>query len=75
MASRRKAPPVYRTYWALLDLDAPERILRLQDETPLLTPRADLTAPISALMYACRITRVPKSLFPSGRPPGRGTAR
>jgi beta-1,2-mannobiose phosphorylase / 1,2-beta-oligomannan phosphorylase len=28
---RREAAGVYRTFWALLDLDDPSRILRLED--------------------------------------------
>ncbi|MES1201539.1 MAG: glycosidase [Pseudomonadota bacterium] len=42
---------VYRTYWALLDHEDPSRILRLQDETPILLPRPDLTAPIAHQVY------------------------
>ncbi len=45
----------YRTFWALLDLEDPSRIVRLQDQTPLLSPRPDLTAPIAHQMYISNI--------------------
>jgi predicted GH43/DUF377 family glycosyl hydrolase len=47
----REAVGVYRTYWALLDRDDPSRILRLEDETPLLEASAVLTEPIADQMY------------------------
>jgi predicted GH43/DUF377 family glycosyl hydrolase len=42
---------VYRSFWALLDLDDPSRILRLEDETPLLEASPELTRPIEDQMY------------------------
>ena len=42
---------VYRTFWALLDRDEPWRILRLEDETPLIEANPALTAPIAARLY------------------------
>lgn len=42
---------VYRTFWALLDRDQPWRILRLEDETPLIEASAALTAPIAHQLY------------------------
>lgn len=47
----RKAVGVYRSYWALLDLEDPSRILRLEDETPLLEADPSLTGPIADQMY------------------------
>ena len=47
----REAVGVYRTFWALLDRDDPSRILRLEDETPLLEADPLLTAPIAHRMY------------------------
>ena len=41
----REAVGVYRSFWALLDLDDPSRILRLEDETPLLEAAPELTRP------------------------------
>jgi predicted GH43/DUF377 family glycosyl hydrolase len=41
----------YKTYWALLDRDDPSRVLHRSDPQPLLSARADLTAPIDDLMY------------------------
>jgi beta-1,2-mannobiose phosphorylase / 1,2-beta-oligomannan phosphorylase len=41
----------YRTFWALLDLDDPSRILRLEDEQPVLEANPDLTRPIARQMY------------------------
>src|SRR6185369_967473 len=42
---------IYRSFWALLDLDDPSRILRLEDETPLLEAEPALTRPIEGQMY------------------------
>ncbi len=42
---------VYRTFWALLDLDNPSRILRLEDEKPVLEANPELTSPIARQMY------------------------
>jgi predicted GH43/DUF377 family glycosyl hydrolase len=47
----RETVGVYRSFWALLDLDDPSRILRLEDDTPLLEASPALTAPIAAQMY------------------------
>jgi predicted GH43/DUF377 family glycosyl hydrolase len=41
----------YRTFWALLDKDDPSKILRLEDETPLMEANAALTAPIAHQHY------------------------
>jgi len=48
---QRDAVGVYRSFWALLDRDDPGRILRLEDETPLLEANPALTAPIAHQMY------------------------
>lgn len=79
----------YRTFWALLDLENPARIRRLEDEAPLLEANPALTEPLRERMYlhdivfttgivdtgedyllasgeadlACRLTRVPKTVF------------
>ena len=42
---------IYRTFWALLDLDDPARVLEVHDSTPLLESRPDLTEAISHLGY------------------------
>jgi len=42
---------VYRSFWALLDRDEPWRILRLEDETPLIEAKPTLTAPIAHQLY------------------------
>ena len=47
----REAVGVYRSFWALLDLEDPSRILRLEDETPLLEASPDLTRPIAEQLY------------------------
>ena len=47
----REKVGVYRTFWALLDPDDPARILRLEDETPLLEARPALTASIAHQLY------------------------
>ena len=47
----RAAVGVYRSFWALLDLEDPSRIVRLEDETPLLEGRPELTRSIAAQLY------------------------
>lgn len=47
----RASVGVYRSFWALLDRNDPSRILRLEDETPLLEADAALTASIADRMY------------------------
>jgi beta-1,2-mannobiose phosphorylase / 1,2-beta-oligomannan phosphorylase len=47
----RNAVGVYRTFWALLHLDDPSRILRLEDEAPLLEADPELTRGIAEQMY------------------------
>lgn len=42
---------IYRTFWALLDLENPAIVLSCQDDEPLLEARADLTGPLKDLMY------------------------
>jgi predicted GH43/DUF377 family glycosyl hydrolase len=42
---------VYRTFWALLDANNPERVRALHDEHPLLEARPDLTAGLQDLKY------------------------
>lgn len=80
---------VYRTFWALLDLEQPWRVSRIVAEVPLLESNPALTRHLKDQMYlsnvvftcgiadggdefivasgendlACRITRLPKSLF------------
>ena len=45
----RETVGVYRTFCALLDLD--DRILRLEDEKPVLEANPELTSPIARQMY------------------------
>ena len=47
----REKVGVYRSFWALLDRDDPGRILRLEDETPLLEASPALIAPIAHQLY------------------------
>jgi predicted GH43/DUF377 family glycosyl hydrolase len=47
----RESVGVYRSFWALLDHDDPSRILRLEDETPLLEASPELTRPIADRLY------------------------
>ncbi|MET0270026.1 MAG: glycosidase [Sphingomonas sp.] len=47
----RETVGVYRTFWALLDADAPWRILRLEDGAPLIEASAALTADIAHQLY------------------------
>jgi predicted GH43/DUF377 family glycosyl hydrolase len=46
-----QAVGIYRTFWALLDLDDPATILRQEDERPLLEAIPGLTTPIAHQMY------------------------
>ncbi len=48
---KQDAVGIYRSFWALLDRDDPSRILRLEDETPLLEADPTLTADIAHQMY------------------------
>jgi beta-1,2-mannobiose phosphorylase / 1,2-beta-oligomannan phosphorylase len=48
---RRETVGVYRSFWALLALDDPGRILRLEDEAPLLEAAPELTRSIADQMY------------------------
>ena len=41
----------YRTFWALLDRDEPTKIIRIDDETPLIEADPALTQPIAHRMY------------------------
>ncbi len=47
----RESVGVYRSFWALLDLDDPSRVLRLADEAPLLEADASLTRSIEDRLY------------------------
>lgn len=42
---------VYRTFWALLDLENPSHVLHVEDEHPILEARPELTEPLKHLMY------------------------
>jgi len=42
---------VYRTFWALLALEDPSKILRIEDETPLLEADPELTRSIAEGLY------------------------
>lgn len=42
---------IYRTYWALMDLDDPGRLLHRSDPDPILSPNPELTRPIEHQMY------------------------
>lgn len=46
---------VYRTFWALLDLTNPAKILRVADEVPLLEANPTLTHCLKDLMYVSNI--------------------
>ena len=48
---RQATVGIYRSFWALLDRDDPARILRIEDETPLLEADPALTADIAHQMY------------------------
>ena len=47
----RESVGIYRSFWALLDLDDPSRILRLEDDAPLLEADPELTRSIAEQMY------------------------
>jgi len=47
----RETVGVYRSFWAELAMDDPSRILRLEDETPLLEADPELTRSIADQMY------------------------
>ena len=47
----RETVGIYRTFWALLDLDDPSRILRLEDGQPVLEANPELTRAIAHQMY------------------------
>jgi predicted GH43/DUF377 family glycosyl hydrolase len=47
----RETVGIYRSFWALLDLDDPSQLRRLEDETPLLEADPELTRSIAAQMY------------------------
>ena len=49
---------VYRTFWALLDLEDPSRILRLEDEQPVLEANPELTRPMAHQMYLPNTHRI-----------------
>jgi predicted GH43/DUF377 family glycosyl hydrolase len=46
---------VYRTFWALLDLENPSRILRVVDEVPILESNPALTQPLKEQMYLSNV--------------------
>lgn len=48
---RRETVGIYRSFWALLDRDDPTRILRLEDDAPLIEAAPALTADIAHQMY------------------------
>jgi predicted GH43/DUF377 family glycosyl hydrolase len=48
---KRGSVGIYRSFWALLDRDDPSKILRLEDEVPLIEANPDLTAEIAHQMY------------------------
>jgi beta-1,2-mannobiose phosphorylase / 1,2-beta-oligomannan phosphorylase len=48
---RREAVGVYRTFWALLGLDNPSEIVRLEDDRPILEADPDLTRSIAHQLY------------------------
>ena len=47
----RETVGIYRSFWAVLDRDDPSRIVRLEDETPLLEANAELTRAIAHQLY------------------------
>jgi len=47
----REAVGVYRSFWALLDLDDPGTVLRLEDAAPLLEADPELTRSIAHQLY------------------------
>lgn len=48
---KRDAVGIYRSFWALLDKDDPSKILRQEDQVPLLEANPALTADIAHQMY------------------------
>jgi len=48
---RREQVGVYRSFWALHDREDPGRILRIEDDAPLIEANPALTAPIAQQMY------------------------
>ncbi|QDX27173.1 glycosidase [Sphingomonas suaedae] len=48
---RRDAIGAYRTFWALLDRDDPTRVLRQEDDAPLLEEKPALTEPLADRRY------------------------
>jgi predicted GH43/DUF377 family glycosyl hydrolase len=42
---------IYRTFWALLDKEDPSKILHLEDSTPLLASKQELTAVMKEKLY------------------------
>ena len=48
---QRETVGIYRSFWALLDAQEPWRILRIEDEAPLLEASPALTAPIADRLY------------------------
>ncbi len=48
---KRGSVGIYRSFWALLDRDDPAKILRVEDETPLIEANPALTASIAHQMY------------------------
>lgn len=48
---KRDAVGIYRSFWALLDRDDPSKILRLEDDVPLLEANPALTAEIAHQLY------------------------
>ncbi|MDQ1230958.1 glycosidase [Sphingomonas sp. SORGH_AS_0879] len=48
---RRDAVGIYRSFWALFDADDPTRILRIEDDRPILEAAPTLTASIAHQMY------------------------
>ncbi|MES2707028.1 MAG: glycosidase [Verrucomicrobiota bacterium] len=42
---------VYRTFWAVLDREDPRRVLRVEDEAPLLEANPELTADLKESLY------------------------
>jgi predicted GH43/DUF377 family glycosyl hydrolase len=47
----REKVGVYRSFWALLDLEDPTRVLRLEDSAPLLESNPELTRSIAHQLY------------------------
>ena len=48
---KQGAVGIYRSFWALLDKDDPSKILRQEDQVPLLEANPALTADIAHQMY------------------------